>query len=163
MKRIIKIFSVILMLSSALTANAQQDSEWLDKFDMAQYQNKVVYLDFWASWCGPCRKAFPWLNEMQTKYQEKGLVIIGINLDRKIESANRFLNFFPAKFLLYSDPSAELAKKYKVVGLPSSLLFSGDGELKMRHTGFKKTEQQSDEANIVKLLEQLPASSKSRD
>ena len=154
MKRIIQLFTVIFVLLSSVQVTAQE--QWIEKFDLAEYENKVVYLDFWASWCGPCRKAFPWLNEMQAKYQDKGLVIIGINLDREKKSTKRFLNAFPATFPLYWDPKGVLAKKYKLVGLPSSVLFSGDGELIDSHTGFKESEQQTYEASIVKLLDQLP-------
>ncbi len=153
MKRIIQLLSIFLLLASSMQVNAQ--AQWLDKFDLAQYENKVVYLDFWASWCGPCRKSFPWLNEMQAKYQDKGLVIIGINMDRDIKTANRFLDTFPANFLLFSDPQGALAEKYKVVGMPSSYLFSGDGELKDRHIGFKISDQETYEAGIIKLLKQL--------
>ena len=153
MKRIIQLFTIFLLLVSSIQANAQ--AQWLDKFDLAQYENKVVYLDFWASWCGPCRKSFPWLNEMQAKYQDKGLVIIGINMDRDVKTANHFLDTFPANFLLFSDPQGVLATKYKVVGMPSSYLFSGDGELTERHIGFKKSEQENYEAGIIKLLKQL--------
>lgn len=163
MKHIINRFAVMFMLFFTVQVSAQQKGEWLEQFDIAQYKNKVVYLDFWASWCAPCRKTFPWLNEMQAKYQDKGLVIIAINLDRKIEGAYRFVNATPADFPLYWDAKSELAKKYKITGLPSSLLFSGDGELKDHHTGFKKSEQQSYEANIVKLLEQLPCNRESED
>ena len=155
MKQMIQVFSVIFVLLSSVQVNAQ--GQWIEKLDLAQYKNKVVYLDFWATWCGPCRKSFPWLNEMQAKYQDKGLVIIGINLDREIKTANRFLNTYPVDFLLYSDPKATLAKKYKVVGMPTSYLFSGDGELKESHIGFKKSKLQIYEASIVKLLEQLPS------
>ncbi|MFT6987424.1 MAG: cytochrome c biogenesis protein CcmG/thiol:disulfide interchange protein DsbE [Psychromonas sp.] len=154
MKRIMQLFSVILILLSSTQVSAQV--QWLEKFDLTQYENKVVYLDFWASWCGPCRKSFPWLNEMQAKYQDQGLVIIGINLDRDIKNANNFLNTFPANFRLYSDPQGLLATNYKVVGMPSSYLFSGDGELEESHIGFKKSKQKAYEASIVKLLQQLP-------
>lgn len=153
MQRIIKLFAVIFILASTTQVNAEQ--QWLDKIDIAQYKNRVVYLDFWASWCGPCRKSFPWLNEMQAKYQDKGLVIIGINLDKEIKSAQRFVDAFPANFRLYSDPQGVLAQQYKLVGMPSSYLLSGNGQLIDTHIGFKKSEQQAYEAKIVKLLEQL--------
>lgn len=135
---------------------AEQQTQWLDKVDLAQYQNNVIYLDFWASWCGPCRKSFPWLNEMQEKYKDQGLVIIGINLDREISSANSFLSNTPANFLLYSDPSGELGEQYKLVGMPSSYLVNAKGEVQVKHIGFKKSETSEYEANIVELLAQLP-------
>jgi cytochrome c biogenesis protein CcmG/thiol:disulfide interchange protein DsbE len=145
-------------LFSVTKVNAQQpitEQHWLDSFELSEYKNKVVYLDFWASWCVPCRKSFPWLNEMQAKYQDQGLVVIAVNLDRDINKAHQFVAAFPASFLLFSDPKGILAMKYKVTGMPSSYLFSGDGELKETHVGFTKSEVDKYEANIVKLLAQL--------
>jgi len=160
MKRIMQLLSVVFILLLSTQATAQ--GQWLEEFHLAQYENKVVYLDFWASWCGPCRKSFPWLNEMQAKYQDKGLVIIGINLDRDIKNAYSFLNAFPTNFRLYADPKGLLATHYKVVGMPSSYIFSGNGELVEKEVGFKKNEQKVYEARIVTLLQQLTPP-KSRD
>ena len=86
-----KAITALLFSFLLLTTVQAQESQWLDEFDLAQYENKVVYLDFWASWCGPCRKSFPWINAMQEKYKDKGLVVIGINLDADIEKAKQFL------------------------------------------------------------------------
>jgi len=152
-----QLLAIIVMLFSTLQVNAQQAPQWLDKMDLTQYQNKVVYLDFWASWCGPCRKSFPWLNTMQDKYKDKGLVVIGINLDTDINIAKQFIKNVPAHFLLYSDPTSELAKQYKLIGMPSSYILNGNGELIESHVGFKKSNVDAYEANIVKLLNQLPA------
>ena len=135
---------------------AKQEAQWLDKVDLTQYQDKVVYLDFWASWCGPCRKSFPWLNSMQQKYQDKGLIIIGVNLDKDIHSAQNFLENTPATFLLYSDPTGAMGKQYQLVGMPSSYLIASDGTINGKHIGFKKSKTAEYEANIVKLLAQLP-------
>jgi cytochrome c biogenesis protein CcmG/thiol:disulfide interchange protein DsbE len=158
MRRTLYLFSIVVLLFSVLKVNAQQtvvEQQWLNNFELSNYKNKVVYLDFWASWCVPCRKSFPWLNEMQAKYQDQGLVVIAVNLDRDINKAHKFVTAFPASFLLFSDPKGILAMKYKVTGMPSSYLFSGDGELKETHVGFTKSEVDKYEANIVKLLEQL--------
>lgn len=154
MQRFMALLSVLFILLCSNQSRAQ--AQWLEKTDLAQYENSVVYLNFWASWCGPCRKSFPWLNKMQAKYQKKGLVIIGINLDRDLKNTHNFLSLFPADFPLYNDPQGLLASKYKVAGLPSSYLFSGDGELAGTYLGFKKSDQKIEEATIVKLLEQLP-------
>ncbi|WP_019613891.1 TlpA disulfide reductase family protein [Psychromonas ossibalaenae] len=149
MQQLMRCLLITFLMLCSSTGNAAQ---WLDELDLKQYRNQVVYLDFWASWCIPCRKSFPWLNEMQAKYQEQGLVIIGINLDRDIKTAKRFLNVYPADFLLYSDPKGAFAKQYKVAAMPSSYLISGDGRVIESHIGFKKSEQLLYEANIKKLL-----------
>ncbi|WP_028866062.1 TlpA disulfide reductase family protein [Psychromonas aquimarina] len=149
MKQLIRSLLTAAVVLYCSTGSAAQ---WLDKLDLKQYPNQVVYLDFWASWCVPCRKSFPWLNEMQAKYQEQGLVIIGINLDRDIKTAKRFVTAYPADFLLYSDPKAVFAREYKIAGMPSSFLISRDGRVIESHIGFKKSEQLLYEANIKKSL-----------
>ena len=63
--------------------------------DLNDYRGKVVYVDFWASWCAPCRSSFPWMNEMQRRYQDEGLEIIAINLDKERQLAERFLAQLP--------------------------------------------------------------------
>lgn len=156
MKTLQMAFVSFALFFSTLSMAATEAPQWLNKVDLAQYQDKVIYLDFWASWCGPCRKSFPWLNEMQAKYQEKGLVIIGINLDREIRSANNFLEKIPANFLLYSDTAGKLGEKYKLVGMPSSYLLTADGKTQATHIGFKASETDEYEANILALLAQLP-------
>jgi len=156
MKKFNFILICLSLFISAFSVAKQAEPKWLDQVDLTQYENKVIYLDFWASWCGPCRKSFPWLNQMQEKYQDQGLVIIGINLDKDIRSANNFLKHTPAKFLVYSDPTGILGKKYKLVGMPSSYIVTSDDQIKTKHIGFKKSETAEYEANIIELLAQLP-------
>ncbi|PKH01520.1 thioredoxin [Psychromonas sp. MB-3u-54] len=154
MSRFVQFATVlIILLSSNITVARQQ--QWLSELDLGEYHNKVVYMDFWASWCGPCRQSFPWLNAMHDKYQDKGLVIIAVNLDQDSNKARQFIKAFPADFLLYSDPKGIKAQKYKITAMPSSYLFSGNGELANKHLGFKKSEVALYEQNIVKLLDQL--------
>jgi thiol-disulfide isomerase/thioredoxin len=144
---------LILFTSQSI---ASQKTQWLESIDFKQYPNKVVYLDFWASWCGPCRQSFPWLNQMHEKYKDRGLVIIGVNLDRDIKMAERFLVKLPANFLLYSDPTGEVAKQYQLQGMPSSFIFDGKGSLTDKHIGFRKSDVDEYERNIIKLLNKLP-------
>ena len=157
MSRLLRLLCTLLLLFNVSISVAQQitSQQWLSKVDLTEYQNKVVYLDFWASWCLPCQQSFPWLNAMQAKYRDKGLVIIAVNLDRDVNKANQFIKRFPAAFLLYSDPKGLLAQKYKITAMPSSYLFSAEGALMDKHLGFKKSEVANYEANIVNLLDQL--------
>src|SRR5690242_4352206 len=84
---------------------------------LAQYAGKVVYLDFWASWCGPCAQSFPWLNQMQDKYG-KDLTIVGVNVDTEDGAADKFLKRHPAKFDIVRDPKGTLPELYKIQGMP---------------------------------------------
>jgi thiol-disulfide isomerase/thioredoxin len=103
---------------------------------------KVVLVDFWASWCVPCRKSFPWLASMHQQYGSKGLVIVAINLDKKPELAESFLSQYPAPFLVAFDPKGETAEAFHVSGMPSTFVLNADHTIALEHVGFdpKKTE-----------------------
>src|SRR5579863_797355 len=84
---------IAILMNGPLVASAAAPD-----LDLNQYHGKVVYLDFWASWCKPCRQSFPWMNRMLDMYGDKGLVIIAVNLDEDRKDADRFLKEVPAKF-----------------------------------------------------------------
>ena len=96
---------------------------------LSALKGKLVYVDFWASWCGPCKQSFPWMNEMHRKYSARGLHIVAINLDAKRSDADRFLATSPAEFALAFDSSGDSAKRMAVKGMPTSVLVGSDGGL----------------------------------
>lgn len=124
-----------------------------ETFDVGQYAGKVVVLDFWASWCVPCRRSFPWLNAMHDKYAEQGLVIVGVNLDMEQSDAAKFLEEYPAEFAIVYDADKQLARQFDVVAMPSSYVFGRDGQIAARHMGFKVKQQDEYEALIVEALQ----------
>lgn len=95
-----------------------------------------LYLDFWASWCGPCRLSFPWMNRLHEQWSAKGLRIVAVSVDRKREDALGFLKANPAKFEIAFDPQAALARTLDVKTMPTSLLVAPDGRIVHRHEGF---------------------------
>ncbi len=121
--------------------------------DLDDYRGQVVIVDFWASWCVPCRRSFPWFNAMQAKYGDDGLVIVGVNLDRSRSDAEAFLAEYPADFEIVYDTDASLAREYGVQAMPSSIVFGRDGSVRERHMGFKVRQQDEYEAAIVAALE----------
>jgi cytochrome c biogenesis protein CcmG, thiol:disulfide interchange protein DsbE len=124
-----------------------------EPFHVGQHAGKVVVLDFWASWCVPCRRSFPWLNAMHDKYAEQGLVIVGVNLDMERSDAAKFLEEYPAEFAIVYDADKQLARQYDVVAMPSSYIIGRDGQIAARHMGFKVKQQGDYEALIVKALQ----------
>lgn len=116
------------------------------------YKGQVVYLDFWASWCGPCRKSFPWLNNMQVTHGNTGFKIISINLDSNIELANKFLKENKVNFDVVFDTAGEIAQSYKIKGMPSSYLIDRDGYIKSTHVGFFSEKKDTYEQEIKRLL-----------
>lgn len=138
------VFLLLLIVGS----NAVADSA----VDLSRFQGKVVVVDFWASWCVPCRRSFPWMNRMVDKYSDDGLVIIGINMDKDPAEAEAFLQEYPANFRIVSDRDGNLARQYDVVAMPSSYIFDRNGTLITRHLGFKVKQQDEYEALLVKSL-----------
>jgi len=121
-------------------------------FDLADHAGKVVVLDFWASWCVPCRRSFPWLNAMQAKYADRDLVVIGVNLDLERTDAERFLQEVPAAFRIVYDDEQALARRFEVVAMPSSYLIGRDGRVIAQHMGFKVKQQDEYEMAIARAL-----------
>lgn len=119
---------------------------------LVDYRGKLVYLDFWASWCGPCRQSFPWMNEMQQKYGAQGLQVIAVNVDKKAEDANRFLADNVAKFAIAFDPVGATPKAYAVKAMPSSMLIAPDGSVQFVHAGFREEERRLLEDKIRAAL-----------
>jgi thiol-disulfide isomerase/thioredoxin len=126
------------------------------EFDLAAYRGEVVVLDFWASWCKPCRKALPWLSGLQARWGEDGLVTVAVNLDRDAEKAREMLarlELDPGVVLLH-DPRGELAEAYELQGMPSTFVFGRDGELRSSHLGFRESEAEARAGEIEALLEE---------
>lgn len=133
-----------------LPAGAGADTSDLD---LEAHAGKVVVVDFWASWCVPCRRSFPWLNEMQARYADDGLVIIGVNLDASADDARQFLSEVPAAFSIHFDPAGDLAREFDVVAMPSSYVFGRDGALHTRHLGFRVGDRDDYERTLRTLLQ----------
>lgn len=119
--------------------------------ELNQYSGKVLYLDFWASWCPPCAKSFPFLNELQQEYSPEDLQIIGINLDEEPEDAEKFLVKFPATFTIASDLTKQCAEELGVAAMPSSYLIDRKGIIRHIHLGFRAGET-DDLRNQLKQL-----------
>jgi thiol-disulfide isomerase/thioredoxin len=150
LERRAKLIRFIALAAFAWIAPAAQAAE--DPLDLARLKGKVVVIDFWASWCAPCRQSFPWLNEMQAKYRDRGLVIIGVNVDRERAEAERFLRQTPADFNIVYDPEGTLAARYQVPGMPSSYVIGRDGQQAGVHIGFRSGMREEREAELERLL-----------
>ncbi len=145
----------------ALPAGAVEVGQSAPDFDLAtslaavklsDYKGKTVYLDFWASWCGPCKQSFPWMNEMQSRYGAKGFRVLGVNVDQKTEDAKAFLKDTPARFDVAFDPSGKTPKTYAIKGMPTSVLIGPDGKVLSVHSGFRNEQRAELEAQIAQAL-----------
>src|SRR5918992_3006236 len=118
-----------------------------------QFKGKVVYMDFWASWCAPCARSFPFMNRLHRELAHRGLIVLAINLDEKLEDAQRFLAKHPARFILAADRSGQCPRDFGVRGMPSSYLVDRQGIIRHVHLGFRP----GDTKKLRVLVEQLLA------
>ncbi len=165
MKRKIKKTSIILSFVTLFTltmalpnvsAMALPGGQALSEkglFDAEKYRGKVVYLDFWASWCKPCKESFPWMQEMHKKYEKMGLTVIAVNVDKKKAHADGFLKKHPVDFSVSFDPSGILADQYQLAGMPMSYIIDRNGVIRHRHIGYVPRMKAIYEKQIIGLLE----------
>ena len=136
----------------ALATGAAQAAE--APLDLAPYRGKVVYLDFWASWCGPCRLSFPYMAKMTSKYPADRFVVLAVNLDKSRPKADAFLAQVGAKLPVVYDPAGATASKYDVREMPTSVLIGRDGKVRYVHKGFFLDKAATYEAHIAELLDE---------
>jgi len=120
--------------------------------DLDKLRGSVVYVDFWASWCSPCKRSFPWMNEMTRKYGPKGLTIVAINVDKKREDAEKFLRLAPAEFTVVYDPAGKVPAAWQVRAMPSSYLVDASGKVVLVESGFKDERKDEVEERIRAAL-----------
>ena len=118
------------------------------------FKGKVVYVDFWASWCKPCKQSFPWLNDLQARYKNIGFEVVAINLDQESADAKDFLQKIPAHFTVAFDPSGKTAEQFHVQGMPSSYLIDRKGNVRTTHVGFRADDRAQLEQAVSKLLQE---------
>lgn len=120
--------------------------------DLDGLRGRVIYLDFWASWCAPCRQSFPWMQEMKDTYEQQGLTVIAVNVDRDRKDAERFLADFRPSFELQFDSKGDTAEHFKVQGMPTSLVIDRHGAVRFTHIGFRPVDRALFESQLRELL-----------
>lgn len=156
MKRAVFVIPLLLaLLAAALPAFAGLDGPRVPTptaLDLKPYAGRVIYVDFWASWCQPCRSSFPWLNELQKKYGERGLTVLMVNEDHERKAAEAFLAELGGDLQIVWDVEGKLAAAYGLEGMPASYLIDRSGQLRTSHIGFDPKKTAEVEAEIEALL-----------
>ena len=159
MKLFLQLVAVICLVMTSLVsvaAPATAPNIQLPTIDgevnLAALRGKVVYLDFWASWCDPCRASFPWMAEIKHKYGPKGLEVVAVNLDKDRALADAFLKDKEINFLVAFDESGKSAESYELRGMPGSYLIGRDGSIQASHLGFRDKDKIKLESVIKVLL-----------
>lgn len=119
---------------------------------LSQFKGKIIYVDFWASWCGPCAQSFPFLNSLHKQFKDQGVQIVGVNMDEERADANAFLAKLPADFTVMADDSKHCAEAFAVEAMPSSYIIDRQGKVQHIHLGFRDGAAEELRASIELLL-----------
>ena len=119
-------------------------------------RGKIVLVDFWASWCGPCKGSFPILEELHKTYGAKGVVVLGINLDETQEAMRDFLAKHAVTFPVVRDAKQQVVKSVSIPTMPTSFILDGEGKVRFMHKGFHGADTQK---QYVREIEELLKSS----
>lgn len=149
----ISIFSIYAQEEGSKFIDFELKSITGDHFKLSNLKGKIIIIDFWASWCVPCRLGIPFLSELYDSYKEKGVEIIGINLDNKLEKIEKFFSKLSKRpsFNILWDSSNTTPILYKVTTMPTTIFINKDGIIAHKHLGFKI----EDKEKYKELLEQL--------
>lgn len=123
------------------------------EISLKDFKGRVVYLDFWATWCPPCRRSFPWMNTLQKRYGEDGLVVVAVSLDHSHKNMDRFLEQTRPTFVIAFDREGKVGDAYHVQAMPTSYLIDREGRIRLIHQGFR----QKDTGKLEQAIEELLA------
>lgn len=122
------------------------------RYDMHQFRGKVLYVDFWASWCFPCARSFSFMNELDSELRNRGLQILAINLDENSDDAKNFLAKHPTRFSVAFDAGGRCPQDFGVKAMPSSYLVDRKGIIRHVHLGFRPGEAEKLRVFVEQLL-----------
>jgi thiol-disulfide isomerase/thioredoxin len=120
---------------------------------LASLKGKVVMVNFWATWCVPCRQEMPHLQALYEKYNGLGFELLAVNVEKNnAEGARKWLEETPVTFTVLSDPNNEVTKLYKVQTMPSTVLVARDGTMRFIHHGYKAGYENEYQTQVRALL-----------
>lgn len=153
---------MLMLFSNSVTARLTLDDDApaftlpamadRSQISLQDYRGKVVYVDFWASWCVPCLASFPAISSLYQQYKDRGFVVIGVNLDEDVKAAEAFLQRFPVTYPQLRGSGSQVAQHYEVAGMPTAFIVGRQGKLRLIHQGFHPRHQPFLQAVIDKLL-----------
>jgi peroxiredoxin len=139
------IAAAVVMVTSSASAGLKQSaapdftlkSVEGENLRLSEYRGEVVLINFWASWCGPCRQEMPVLSELHDKYKALGFTVLGINVEEDSGKARKLLQEMSVSFPVLLDNESVVSKQYDVVAMPSTVLVDRDGNMRYLHKGYK--------------------------
>jgi len=140
------------MVAPVFTLPAIANTE--DAISLDSLLGNVTYLDFWASWCGPCRLSLPALDELYKELRSEGLQVVAISVDVVEEDSLDFLQRYSVSYPVAIDTAGDIARSYAVSGMPSGYLIDRTGVIRAVHVGFKRGDEEKLRQEIMELLEE---------
>lgn len=140
-----KSIALALALSGAVSATTLEGSapDFTLKSDsgnnlrLSEHRGEVVMINFWASWCGPCRQEMPILDELQQRYSKAGFTVLGVNVEQDNTTAVKLLKGMDLSFPILFDPTSKVSEMYDVSAMPSTVMVDRDGNMRYLHRGYK--------------------------
>ena len=165
MKHMIKhygrtLFTVLLLLISVSASAAKIEGKAPDftlkslhgdNVKLSEQRGNVVMINFWASWCGPCRQEMPLLNDLYLRYRDMGFTLLGVNVEEDSTKAKKMVSELKVAFPVLFDTSNSVSKLYKVEAMPSTVIVDRNGNMRYRHRGYKPGDEK-EYRNLIKEL-----------
>ena len=133
--------AVLALPTLALTPSAAPNFELAamvgNAVNLSQYKGQVVMINFWATWCGPCRQEMPLLEQLYKKYKPMGFAMLGVNVEPDSSGATEWLKATPVTFPILFDTDSKVSKLYAVSGMPSTVIVDRKGQVRFLHRGYK--------------------------
>ena len=137
--------AVLVLFTAAVTATTAQapapdftlKSNSGENIRLSELRGEVVLINFWASWCGPCRQEMPILSELHDKYKAMGFTVLGVNVEENSSAARKLLKDMPVSFPVLFDNDSSVSKQYDVAAMPSTVLVDRNGDMRYLHRGYK--------------------------
>ncbi len=158
--RLYVIALIVMLASVAATADVKQaaapdfalKSASGENLRLSELRGEVVMINFWASWCGPCRQEMPLLDELYRQYSPMGFTILGVNVEEDSSKARQMLKDIPVDFPVVFDNKSTVSKLYDVVAMPSTVLVDRDGNIRYLHRGYKPGYEETYQQQVRALI-----------
>ena len=136
---------MLVLLATTLSAGTAQapapdftlKSNSGENIRLSEFRGEVVLINFWASWCGPCRQEMPILSELHDRYKAMGFTVLAVNVEENTSDARKLLKDMPVSFPVLFDSNSTVSKQYDVVAMPSTVLVDRNGNMRYLHKGYK--------------------------
>ncbi len=119
---------------------------------LEDFRGQVVMLNFWASWCGPCRQEMPLMDDLYQQYKDLGFTVLAVNVDENRDEAHRFLDKVPVTYPILYDPESQVSEQYRVQAMPTTVMIDRNGDARFVHYGYKPGYEDDYEKQIRQLV-----------